>query len=190
MKRGAANILQTHQGRCVATGTSQPEGLQCLQQQLSTGRHPTNATGLQRSDSVKWGHQVGPEALDPPDEVTQKREPSLTELKAQLERWRSDLAQRQNARSSSILSNAAIDEILNALPRSRRELKSLRSIQPNQWRKHWKEILQIIDDAFSAASTGPASMDSAIGKDQSLSAESADSLPEAVHRHFNISVSA
>ena len=140
--------------------------------------------------SVKWGHQVGPDALDPPDEATQKREPSLTELKAQLERWRSDLAQRQNARSSSILSNAAIDEIIDALPRSRRELKSLRSVQPNQWRKHWKEILQIIDDAFSAASTGPASMDSAIGKDQSLSAESADSLPKAVHRHFNISVSA
>ena len=139
---------------------------------------------------MTWGGRVEAENLGSEAQVSSEQRPSQTKLKAKLERWRSDLAQRRNVRSSSILSNAGIDEIVDVLPRSRREFQRLRDIQPEQWRRHWKEILQLIDEAFALANTGPASMDSDTGEDTSLSLESTDNLPEAVRRQFNISVSA
>ena len=140
--------------------------------------------------SVTWGGRVEAENLGSEAQVSSEQRPSQAKLKAKLERWRSDLAQRRNVRSSSILSNAGIDEIVDALPRSRRELQRLRNIQPEQWRRHWNEILQLIDDAFALANTGPVSTDSDTGEDPPLSLESTDNLPEAVRRQFNISVSA
>lgn len=140
--------------------------------------------------SVKWSRRAEPEALVPSDKVMRERGPLQTELKAQLERWRSGLAQKQNVRSSSILSNAGIDEILDALPRSRREFQNLGNVRPKQWRKHWKEIVQLVEDALVAVSTGPSGVYRGLTEAHALSVESIDSLPEAVRRRFEISVAA
>ena len=91
-------------------------------------------------------------------------------------------------RSSSILSNAGIDEIVDVLPKCLEALR-VRNIQPEQWRRHGEKSF-IIDDAFALANTGPVSTDSDNGEDPPLSLESTDNLPEAVRRQFNISVSA
>ena len=146
--------------------------------------------GRLNSSCLTWGGRVEAENLGSEAQVSSEQRPSQAKLKAKLERWRSDLAQRRNVRSSSILSNAGIDEIVDVLPRSRRELLRVRNIQPEQWRRHWREILQLIDDAFALANTGPVSVDSDTGEDPPFAVESTDNLPEAVRRQFNISVSA
>ena len=147
-------------------------------------------TEVRRSESNEASESPPDNNLASPQTERANQRPSQTKLKEEFERWRSDLAQRHNVRSSSILSNAGIDEIVDVLPRSRRELLRVRNIQPEQWRRHWREILQLIDDAFALANTGPVSVDSDTGEDQQLSVESTDNLPEAVRRQFNISVSA
>ena len=140
--------------------------------------------------SVKWGRRVEPEALVPSDELMREREPLQKRLREQLESWRSELAQKQDVRSSSILSNAGIDEIVDALPQSRREFQSLRNVQPKQRRRHWKEIVQLVEDAFVAVDARPGGVCGGRAEAHTLSAESIDSLPEAVRRRFEIRVAA
>jgi len=140
--------------------------------------------------SVKWGEPIEQSDFTPEQKAMPEQAPSPAKLKAQLEQWRSGLARIRNVRSSSILSNAAIAEISEARPRSLREVRDLQNICPNQFNRDAREIVQLVNDAFTTASASQESQDAYPEHRSSLSRDSIDSLSTAVSRRFGIRLSA
>jgi hypothetical protein len=139
--------------------------------------------------SVDWneGRATQANSFEPDIAALAEQSRPNIRVKKELERWRSGLARARNVRSSSIISNRAIDEIAISLPKSRDALRSIEFSAVSDLNRIGDDLVRIVRDAVSEPDSSR--VETGFVRNQQAPEEPGQTVAQAVQARFKTQVS-